>query len=177
MEKIINAISAFAVPGVIFFIIVNGLLKNVNVYSAFLEGAKEGIKISWNIVPSVVGLLVAIGMFRESGVLEFIVNIIKPVTDFLKIPGEIIPFALMRPVSGSGSLAMATDIFKTYGTDSLVGRAVSVMMGSTETTFYTLAVYFGATKVSDTRYAMKCSLAGDVAGILLSVWICRVFFG
>ena len=174
MEHILNTLSVCAVPFVITAIITRGLLKKVDIYSSFLEGAKEGIQISWGIVPPVVGLLTAIGMLRASGTLEIIINVIKPVTDFLKIPSEILPFALLRPVSGSGSLAMATDIFKNYGTDSLVGRAVAVMMGSTETTFYTLAVYFGAVKATDTRYSLKCALTADLVGMLLSVWICRL---
>ena len=99
------------------------------------------------------------------------------VTDFLHFPPEIVPFALMRPMSGGGSLALATDLFHQHGTDSLIGRAVSVMMGSTETTFYTLAVYFGAVAVKNTRYTVKCALLADIAGILLSVWVCRFVFG
>ncbi len=176
MGQIINTVSVFAVPVAIAGIIVFGLLKNVNVYSAFLEGAKEGLKIGVGIIPPILGLLAALGMFRASGALELIISAIHPITDFLKIPSEIVPFALMRPVSGGASLAMATDIFQNYGTDSLSGRAVSVMMGSTETTFYTLAVYFGATKASDTRHTLKCALTADVIGIVLSVWVCRWFF-
>lgn len=176
MAHFLNAVARFAVPAVITFIIVLGIWKNVNVYSCFLEGAKEGLSISVGILPPIIGLLFAIGMFRASGALEVIINLIKPVTEFLKIPSEILPFALMRPVSGSGSLAMATDIFKTYGTDSFAGRVASVMMGSTETTFYTLAVYFGATKVTDTRYTLKCSVLGDVVSLVLSVLVCKAFF-
>lgn len=176
MGDIINAVSVFAVPAVIAGIIIFGLLKNINVYSAFLEGAKEGLHIGVGIIPPILGLLAAIGMFRASGALELIISTIRPLTDFVKIPPEIVPFALMRPVSGGASLAMATDIFQTYGTDSLVGRAAAVMMGSTETTFYTLAVYFGATKASDTRHTLKCALTADVIGIVLSVWVCRWFF-
>lgn len=176
MGSIVNAISVFAVPIAIAGIIIFGLLKNVNVYSAFLEGAKEGLNIGIGIIPPVLGLLAALGMFRASGALELIICAIRPLTDFLKIPPELVPFALMRPVSGGASLAMATDIFQNYGTDSLVGRATAVMMGSTETTFYTLAVYFGATKASDTRHTLKCALTADVVGIVLSVWICRWFF-
>lgn len=174
--NIVNTISSLAVPFVIFGIILRGLLKNINVYSSFLEGAGEGLRIGVGIIPPVLGLLVAIGMFRASGALEIFTHLISPITNFLGIPEEIVPFAVMRPVSGSGSLAMATDIFVNYGTDSLSGRAAAVMMGSTETTFYTLAVYFGATKATDTRYTLKCALAGDIVSMLLSVWICRLFF-
>ena len=176
MINIVNTISSYAVPIVIFGIISCGLLKNKNVYSSFLSGAKDGLQIGVGIIPPVLGLLVAIGMFRASGALELVIYAFSPITDFLGIPRELVPFAVMRPVSGSGSLAMATDIFKNYGTDTLVGRAVAVMMGSTETTFYTLAVYFGATKATDTRHTLKCALAGDVVSLILSVWICRWFF-
>ena len=176
MGEIIKIISDYAVPISIVAVIVWGILNKVNVYSEFLDGAKEGLKIGVGIIPPVVGLLAAIGMFRASGAMDFLIWLIKPVTDFLKIPSEIVPFALMRPVSGSGSLAMAADIFKNFGTDSLSGRAVSVMMGSTETTFYTLAVYFGASKAVNTRHTLKCALAADTVGIILSVWVCRWFF-
>ena len=172
----VNLISNMAVPVSIAGIVIFGLLKKVNVYDVFLEGAKEGMKIGVGIIPPVIGLLAAIGMFRASGAMDFVVWLLRPVTDLIKIPPEIVPFAVMRPVSGSGSLAMATDIFKNFGTDSLSGRAVSVMMGSTETTFYTLAVYFGCTKATNTRHTLKCALSADVVGMVLSVWICRWFF-
>lgn len=174
--KIINIISDYAVPFFMSSILLFGMIKNVNVYSVFLAGAKEGLKIGAGIIPPILALLVALNMFRASGAMDVLIKIISPVTDFLKIPSEILPFALMRPVSGGASLAMATDIFKNYGTDSLVGRIVSVMMGSTETTFYTLAVYFGVSKASDTRHTLKCALTADVVGIVLSVWVCRLFF-
>ena len=176
MTDLVNVISVYAVPITIAGIIIFGLLKNVNIYSVFLEGAKEGLHIGVGIIPPVLALLTALGMFRASGALELIISAIKPFTDFLKIPSEIVPFALMRPVSGGASLAMATDIFTNYGVDSFAGRAAAVMMGSTETTFYTLAVYFGASKASDTRHTLRCALTADVVGIILSVWICRWFF-
>lgn len=173
---IINIISNYAVPLFMSSILLYGMLKNVNVYSVFLNGAREGLKIGVGIIPPILALLVALNMFRASGAMDVLIKIISPVTNFLKIPSEVLPFALMRPVSGGASLAMATDIFQNYGTDSLVGRIVSVMMGSTETTFYTLAVYFGASKASDTRHTLKCALTADVVGIVLSVWVCRLFF-
>lgn len=176
MELITGIISDVAIPLAICAVVLYGIFKKVDVYSEFLEGAKEGLKISAGIIPPIVGLLAAIGMFKSSGAMEFLVKVISPVTSFLKVPTEIIPFAVMRPVSGSGSLAMATDIFKTYGPDSLSGRIAAVMMGSTETTFYTLAVYFGAVKASDTRHTLKCALSADIVGMVLSVWVCRLFF-
>ncbi len=173
---IINTISVYAVPVSIAGIIIFGLLKNINVYSAFLDGAKEGLKIGVGIIPPILGLLAALGMLRASGALELIISAIRPLTDFLKIPPELVPFAIMRPVSGGASLAMATDIFQNCGVDSFAGRAAAVMMGSTETTFYTLAVYFGATSASNTRHTLRCALTADVVGIILSVWVCRCFF-
>ena len=174
--NLINAISASAVPLTVFAIVTFGIFKGVNVYTVFLEGVKDGLKISVGIVAPILALLMALGMFRASGAMEAVIKLISPITNILNIPSEIVPFAIMRPVSGGASLAMATDIFQNYGTDSLIGRAVSVMMGSTETTFYTLAVYFGCVKVSDTRHTLKCALISDVLGIVLSVWVCRLMF-
>ncbi len=176
MTYFLNSVSVYAVPVSIAGIILFGVFKKVNVYSAFLEGAKEGLHIGVGIIPPILGLLAALGMFRESGALEILISLIQPVTDFLKIPSEIVPFALMRPVSGGASLAMATDIFTNYGVDSFAGRVAAVMMGSTETTFYTLAVYFGASKATDTRHTLRCALTADTVGIILSVWVCRLFF-
>lgn len=177
MLRAASAISSWAMPLMVFGILAFGLYRRVPVYDTFLEGAKEGLKTGVSIIPPILGLLVAIGMLRASGALDLITAAIRPVTDFLHFPPEIVPFALMRPMSGGGSLALATDLFQQHGTDSLIGRAVSVMMGSTETTFYTLAVYFGAVAVKNTRYTVKCALLADIVGILLSVWVCRFVFG
>ena len=174
MIKILSLISVGAVPVVISSIIIVALVKKVDIYTNFIDGAKEGLKISVGIIPPVAGLLVAIGMFRASGALDILVDLARPLTGTLKIPSEVLPFALLRPVSGSGSLAMATDIFKEYGVDSMVGRIVAVMMGSSETTFYTLAVYFGVTRVTDTRHTLRSALVADCMCLLLSVWICRL---
>lgn len=174
MSKFLSAISIGAVPLVMALILVVALAKRADIYPNFIEGAKEGIKISAGIIPPVTGLLVGIGMLRASGVLDVVVGLIKPLSDTLKIPSEILPFALLRPVSGSGSLAMATDIFRQYGVDSDIGKTVAVMMGSSETTFYTLAVYFGVTKVSDTRHTVGCALVADCLCLFLSAWVCRL---
>lgn len=177
MLEAVAAASTVVMPAMIFLILGYGLFHGTNVYDAFLEGSKDGLKIGVNILPPILGLLVAIGMLRASGALDLITFAIKPVTDLLHFPPEIVPFALLRPMSGGGSLALATDLFATHGTDSFIGRAVSVMMGSTETTFYTLAVYFGAVGVRNTRYTVKCALLADLTGILLSVWVCYAIFG
>ncbi len=170
-------IGDFAIPVMIFIIIAYGVIKKTDVYSDFTSGVKTGIQTSFSILAPLIGLFAAIGAFRASGACDILSNFIKPLCNVLKIPSEIIPFALMRPVSGSGSLAMAQDIFSKYGTDSFQGRAVSVMMGSSETTFYTIAVYFGAVKVVNTRYTVKCALLADICCLFVSLAVCRLWFG
>lgn len=171
-----NKISAMCVPMMMFFIIVYALCKRVNVYEAFIDGAKDGVKTVFSIFAPILAILVAVNMFKKSGAMDILTAVITPFARRISFPPEMVPFALLRPVSGSGSLALATDIFKTYGTDSFVGRAVSTLMGSTETTFYTLSVYFGAVKISDMRHSVKCALIADIVGIFVSVAVCRLIF-
>lgn len=176
MEFLIKAISVGVMPFMILSIIGYGLHKKVSVYDCFTEGAKSGIETIVKIMPPLVALLIAIGMFRESGAFNIILSFISPITNFLKIPSEVMPLALMRPISGSGSLAIVSDIIGKYGPDSIIGRIASVMMGSTETTFYTIAVYFGAVSIKNVRHSVKASLISDVAGLIASVWVCNMFF-
>lgn len=174
--RVINYISICAMPVMIIIIIAHGLYKKVNIYDSFVCGAKSGIETSFKIIPPLVALLAAIGVFRASGALSFVLNLISPLTEFLKIPKEVMPLALMRPISGSASLAIVSDNLKNFGPDSLIGRITSVMMGSTETTFYTLAVYFGSVGVKKGTYTLKAALCADITGILASVILCRLFF-
>ncbi len=169
-------LSEMIIPALVGFVLLFGLLKKCEVYPAFTSGAEDGLKTAVKIVPQLVGLMVAIKVFNASGAMDFIVNILSPVAKLLRFPAEALPFALLRPVSGSGSLAMATDIFKRFGPDSFAGRVVSVMMGSTETTFYTVAVYFGAVGVKDVRHTLLCALFADMVSMVLSVLVCTVFF-
>ena len=169
-------ISVYAVPFMVVGVILYGAYKKISVYSAFTEGISSGISTVFSILPSVMALFCAIGVFRASGALDIISDIISPVTDFFHIPKNLVPFALLRPVSGSGSLAMARDIFSIDGVDSFSSRAVSVMMGSTETTFYTLAVYFGAVNVKNTRHALSCGLLSDFACFVLTLVVCHFLF-
>jgi spore maturation protein B len=173
--KSIMAISNFAIPFMFFGILSYGLVKNINVYDCFIEGAKEGIGTVIRILAPLIGLMIAIGVFRESGALKLIIFTLKPITAFLKIPSEVMPLALMRPISGSASLAIVSDLIRTYGPDSLIGRITSTMMGSTETTFYTLALYFGSVGIKKARHTIICALLADLTGILVSVWICKFF--
>ena len=170
------SISDAVVPLIISAVVLYGIVKRIDVYSAFAEGAKDGLKTAVGILPQLVGLLVAVRAFSSSGAADLLVEVLRPAANIIKFPAELLPFTVLRPVSGSGSLAMATDIFKKYGTDSLFGRAVSVMMGSTETTFYTVAVYFGAVGVKDTRHTLACALFADVVSAFVSVAVCRIFF-
>lgn len=172
-----NTISSFAVPFMIVFTIVWAFSQKADVYSAFTEGATLGLKSVVSIIPTILGLFVAIGVFRASGAMELIAKLLTPVTNLLGIPPSLVTFALLRPVSGSGSLAMASDIFANEGADSFVANTVSVMMGSTETTFYTLAVYFGAVGIKNTSYALRCALFADLICFVISICLCRIIPG
>ena len=174
-EKAVKLISALAIPVMIFGIILFGLIKRVNVYDCFVEGAKDGIQSLFGIIAPLVGLMVAISMLRASGVIEMLGKVLSPLTSRIGMPDAVLPLAMLRPVSGSASLAIVNDIFSNYGADSAAGKIASVMMGSTETTFYTLAVYFGAVGVKNTRHALKAALIADFTGITVSVITARMF--
>jgi len=169
-------IGSFVVPAMILGIMIFAIWRKVDVYSAFTSGVKDGARSIFDIFPALFALFIAIGALRASGLLELIVDLISPLAKFFHFPSELVPFALLRPVSGSGSLAFASDIFSTYGPDSFAGRAVSVMMGSTETTFYTTAVYFAATGTKDIRHTLKCALIADCVSMAVSVAVCRFFY-
>ncbi len=169
-------ISDLVIPVLILGVIAFSLFRKRPVYSDFILGAKDGIKTAFDIMPQLVGLIVAIKVFDASGGMEFIVRLIEPLASILHFPSEIVPFALMRPLSGSGSLALATGLFEKYGTDSMIGRIISVMMGSTETTLYTVAIYFGAVGVKNTRHTLLCALSADLISMILSVIVCTVMF-
>ncbi len=173
----LELVSTWAIPTLLFVIPVVGFFKKVKVYECFVEGAKEGFNVAIRIIPFLVAILFAIGMFRASGAMDLFVQIISPVTNLIGMPAEALPLALMRPLSGSGSLGLATEIMKTHGPDSFLGRLVSTMYGSTETTFYVLAVYFGAVGVKKIRHALAVGLIADVAGLLAAVFICHLIFG
>jgi len=172
MESI-NYISKAVIALIILIIVLYGLKEKINVYDVFLEGAKEGIEIVIKIFPALIAIFFAVIALRTSGILEIIINIISPITNLLQIPKEIMPLALLRPISGSASIGAATDIFKTYGVDSTIGLIAATIMGSTETTFYTIAVYSSAIGVKKTRFVLKAALIADIVGMLASVIIWR----
>lgn len=174
--NIINFLSNLAMPLIILLIVIYGLFQKVKVFDLFLDGAKEGIQILISIFPTLIGLFVAIGALRSSGILDFIINLLSPVLDIFNFPTEIMPLALIRPISGSGSIAVATDIMKTYGVDSNIGLMSAVIMGSTETTVYTIAVYSSSVGIKNTRFVLYASLLADLVGILVSVLAVSIIF-
>lgn len=168
-------VSVFAMPIFMAVFIVYGMVKKVGVYDCFIEGAKEGAEGAVKILPSLIGLMVAINMFRQSGAFELLGTVLSAPLTRAGIPADVLPLALLRPISGSASLALVTDIFQIHGPDSAAGKLASVMMGSTETTFYTIAVYFGSAGIKNTRHTLPSALSADLTGIILSAVICRAF--
>lgn len=173
----VQILSVLAIPALVLFIIVYGVLKKVRVYEAFIEGAKEGFQVGVRIIPYLVAMLVAIGVFRAGGGMDLLARLVAPVTDLLGMPAEALPMAVMRPLSGSGALGVMSEIITVHGPDSFLGRLVSVMMGSGETTFYVLAVYFGSVAVTRTRHAVPAGLVADLVSILASLWLVQAVFG
>lgn len=166
----------YIMPLIILFIIVFGLIRKGEVYQPFVAGASDGLKTLIEIIPSIVGILVAVEMLKSSGAIEMIAHALSPVLRLIGMPEEIIPLALLRPFSGSGSFSIVNEIIKTHGPDSYPGRIASVMMGSTETTFYTVALYYGVARVKNIRHTLHAALLADLCGIIGSVIICRLYF-
>ncbi|MED4400766.1 spore maturation protein [Metabacillus fastidiosus] len=173
---LISTVSLWLIPLIIGFILLYGTIKKVPTYETFVEGGKEGIKISFSIIPYLVGMLISISIFRASGALEFMMSFFKPVLNFIHFPAEMLPLALIRPISGTAALGLTTDIIATYGPDSFIGRLASVMQGSTDTTLYVLTVYFGAVGIKKMGDALKVGLLADVVGIVASVIIVTLLF-
>lgn len=169
--EFINYMSAIIIPLVIVLVIGYGIAEKKNVYDIFLRGAKNGIKIVIKLFPTLLAIFLAINMLRNSGVIDFIINILKPVLLFLNIPIEIMPLALLRPISGTASMAVATDIIKISGVDSKIGLIAATIMGSTETVFYTIALYTSSINVKKTRFTLVASLIANFVGIATSVII------
>lgn len=175
-QNIINAVSVLAIPVIVLVIPVWGYYKKVKVYEVFTEGAKEGFQVAIKIIPYLVAILVAIGAFRTSGALELLAKLLSPVTGLIGMPGELVPMAFMRPLSGSGALGIVSELVTTHGAESMIGRMASVMEGSTETTFYVLAVYFGSVSIRNSRHALPAALTADLAGIIAAVLVCHLVF-
>jgi len=176
-KYIIQVISILAIPFIILIFITYGMIKKVKVYEKFIEGAKEGFNVAIRIIPYLVAMLVAIGIFRAGGAMDYLIYILSPITNFIGMPAEALPMALMRPLSGSGSLGVMSEIMKVHGTDSLIGILSSTFYGSSETTFYVIAVYFGSVNISRIRHALAAGLLADIAGVLGAVFIVKLLFG
>lgn len=173
----VNLLSAWAVPVMIAFIPLYAYIKKVPVYESFVDGAKDGFSTAIGIIPHLVGMMVAISVFRASGALEFFVGWMTPFLQALRVPSEVLPLGILRPLTGTGSLAFTTDLIKTYGPDSMIGRIASTIQGSTDTTLYVLTVYFGAVGIRNGRYALKVGLFSDVVGFIAAIAVCLVLFG
>lgn len=172
--QLVNYVSNLAMPMIILTIVVYGVKEKTKIFDNFLVGAKDGIETTFKIFPTLIGLFVAIGALRASGILDLIVNLIRPILNLMNFPSELMPLALLRPISGSSSVAVATDIMKSSGVDSIIGKMASTIMGSTETTLYTIAIYTSCIKVKNTRGILIAALTADVVGMIVSVLICRI---
>lgn len=177
MIDILKIISAFAIPVFIVYILGYGFIKKVPVYDEFIEGAKEGFTTVIRILPYLTAMLVAIGVFRASGAMELLTYVLAPIIEWMGVSPELLPLAFIRPLSGSASVAILAEMLKTNGPDSIIGRTASTMMGSTETTFYTVSIYLGSVGIKKTRYILLAGLLADFAGFAASIVICNFVFG
>jgi spore maturation protein B len=176
IQHVIGTISIWAIPVFLVVIPIYGALKGVKVYESFVEGAKGGFQMAIRIIPYLVAILVAVGMLRGAGAIEMLSGWLDPVLRKLSFPTEILPLAIMRPLSGSGSLGMVTELIKAHGPDSFIGRVAASAYGSTETTFYVLAVYFGAVGIKKARHAVISGMVADIVSLVVAVAVCRLMF-
>lgn len=173
---ILTTISKWAIPFLLLVIPIYGFIKKVPVYEAFVEGAEDGFYTVVKIIPFLVGMMVAIAVFRASGAMSYLSRLLTPFTSFIGAPPEVLPLGIMRPLSGSGVLGMATELMKVYGPDSFIGRVASVMQGTTDTTFFVLTIYFGSVGIKKYRYSIIVGLTADITGFLASIYICNMLF-
>jgi len=177
LPALLITVSRWAIPLLLFIIPVYGFCKRVPVYETFVEGAEEGFYTAVKIIPFLVGMMIAISVFRASGAMDFAVRTMHPFLLVIGAPPEILPLAIMRPLSGSGALGLATELMKVYGPDSMIGRLASVMQGTTDTTFFVLTVYFGSVGIRRFKYALITGLSADITGLIASIYICHLLFG
>jgi spore maturation protein B len=177
MYALVSLISAWAIPVIIVFIPLYAAFKKIPVYETFTEGAKEGFDTAIRIIPSLVGMMVAISVFRASGAMDLIIGLFQPLLNRFGVPGEVLPLGILRPITGAGSLAYTTELIKQFGPDSMIGRIASTIQGSTDTTLYVLTVYFGAVGIRNSRYALKVGLLSDAVGFIAAIAVCFLVFG
>jgi spore maturation protein B len=176
IQHLIALISTWAIPVFLLLIPVYGALKRIKVYESFVEGAKGGFQMAIRIIPYLVAILVAVGMLRGAGAIDLLARWLDPVFGRIGFPAEILPLAIMRPLSGSGSLGIVTELIKAHGPDSFIARLAASAYGSTETTFYVLAVYFGAVGIKKSRHAVISGLTADVVSLVTAIVVCRFVF-
>lgn len=176
MAKLLNLISLWALPVILIGILTFGLIKKVPLYEEFTEGAKEGFKVSVKIIPYLVAIIVGISMLRASGAIDMLAHFMSPVLNKFNVPADVLPLMIVRSLSGSGALGIFSDIANNMGPDSYATKLAAVMVGSSETTFYVLAVYFGAVGITKIRYALIVGLLADLIGIIAAVSVCNLMF-
>jgi spore maturation protein B len=176
-RHILGLLSFFVLPLIVVGFPLYGLYKRVAIYESFVEGAKEGFQVAVRIIPYLVAILFAIGMFRASGAMDFLIGAMTPLLSLIGFPPEVLPMAIIRPLTGSGSAAIVVDMIAQYGEDSILVKMAAVMFGSTETTFYVIAVYFGAVNIRKARHAVAAGLTADFAAMIIAVWVVRLLFG
>lgn len=174
--NMVTTISLWIIPFIIGFILLYGTMKRVSTYESFVEGGKEGINIALSIIPYLVGMMVSISIFRASGAMDLFINLLRPFLELIRVPPDIVPLALIRPISGTAALGLTTDLISTHGPDSFIGRLASTMQGSTDTTFYVLTVYFGAVGIKKMGDAVKVGLLADLVGIIAAIVIVSIVF-
>ncbi len=177
MTNFLNTLSLWALPAILIMVLIAGIVKKVPVYEEFTDGAKEGFKIAIDIIPYLVAVIVGISMFRASGAVEIIANALAPVLEYCNIPADTIPLMIVRSLSGSGALGVFSDIASNLGPDAYATKLAAIMVGSSETTFYVLAVYFGSVKISKLRYAVIIGILADIIGIIAAVLVTNLMFG
>lgn len=171
-----QVISSLALPLIVLLIIIYGVKKKVNVYETFTEGAKESFEMTLKLFPTLLAMILGVNIFIKSGVLDFFLGLLKPILKLFDIPREIIPLAIMRPISGSSGIALLNTILETYGADHIISRMSSVIQGSTDTTLYILTLYFGSIGIKKTKYALKVGLLADLIGIVSAIIITKIMF-
>ena len=176
IQGVIHFVSTWAIPAFLVGIPVFGAFRKVKVYESFVEGAKEGFQVAIRIIPYLVAILTAVGMLRAAGAIDILAAWLDPVLRRIGMPAELLPLAIMRPLSGSGSMGLVAELVKTHGADSLLARMAATAYGSTETTFYVLAVYFGSVGIKKIRHALVGGLVADIVSLIVSVIVCRIMF-
>ncbi|WP_110953136.1 spore maturation protein [Anaerosinus massiliensis] len=174
--ELCTKLSVWAIPMIVVIILLGGLLAKVKVYETFVEGASEGFYTAIRIMPFLVAMMVSVSVFRDSGALQVGIHYLSPILDSLGIPKELVPLGVMKPLSGTGALGIASELINRFGPDSLYGRIASVVVGCTDTTFYILTVYFGSVGIIKLRYSLYVGLVGDIVGFFTSIYLCNLIF-